>query len=153
MTPPSSADRDRLFMEQALAAAREADAPYGALVARGDTILAVAGNATKQRHDATAHAEVQALRLAGAALQTHNLAGTTLYATAEPCPMCAAAALWAGVSRIVYGVSIDELQRLGQRQIELTTAQVVAAAPSFASVTVEGGLCAEEAQALFKAAQ
>ena len=94
------------MMRRALAAAREAalagEVPVGAVVARGDEILAVAANERESSADPTAHAELLALRRAAARLSSWRLAGCTLYATLEPCPMCAGAAHAARISRLVY---------------------------------------------------
>lgn len=76
--------------------------PFGAVVTRGDDVVAEGANRVTTDDDPTAHAEVVALRAAGAALGTHDLSGLTLYASCRPCPMCMAAAWWARVDRIVY---------------------------------------------------
>jgi tRNA(adenine34) deaminase len=99
-------DSDRAMMVRALDAAREAgergEIPVGAVVARGEEIVAVAANEREASNDPTAHAEVLALRRAAEALGSWRLTGCTLYATLEPCPMCAGAAHSARVSRLVY---------------------------------------------------
>ena len=99
---------DAGHMASALAIAREAQAsgevPVGAvLVGRGGDVLAACGNAPIASHDATAHAEIRVLREAARALGNYRLPGTTMYATLEPCPMCAGALLQARVSRLVFG--------------------------------------------------
>jgi tRNA(Arg) A34 adenosine deaminase TadA len=68
-------------------------------------------NAVAAEHDPSSHAEVRALRAACKKLKRTNLAGYTLYTTCEPCPMCMAMALWAGVDRVVYGATIDDAAR------------------------------------------
>ena len=65
-------------------------------------------NAVAREYDTTSHAEVRALRAATKKLKKLSLQGYTLYTTCEPCPMCMAAALWAGVDRVVYGATIDD---------------------------------------------
>lgn len=65
-------------------------------------------NAVAREFDTTSHAEVRALRAATKKLKRLSLKGYTLYTTCEPCPMCMAAALWAGVDRVVYGATIDD---------------------------------------------
>lgn len=79
--------------------------PFGAVVARGDEVLAEGWNQVTGTHDPTAHAEIVALRGAAARLQDFSLAGCVLYASCEPCPMCLAAAYWARVDRIVFAAS------------------------------------------------
>jgi tRNA(adenine34) deaminase len=107
MSPPAELTHDERFMQAALAEARGAfargEVPVGAVLVRGEEILAAAGNSPIGRHDPTAHAEVLALRAAGAAAETYRLGGTTLYVTLEPCIMCAAALVHARVQRVVFG--------------------------------------------------
>ena len=104
--PEDALELDLRMMRRALAAAREAalagEVPVGAVVARGHEILAVAANERESSADPTAHAELLALRRAAARLSSWRLAGCTLYATLEPCPMCAGAAHAARISRLVY---------------------------------------------------
>jgi len=99
---------DAVWMEQALAAAREAQAadevPVGAvIVAPSGELLARAANAPIAGHDPTAHAEILALRVAGRALGNYRLPGCTLYVTLEPCAMCVGALVHARIARVVYG--------------------------------------------------
>ena len=101
-----STDADFSMMRRALLAAESAaergEVPVGAVVARGTQILAVAANEREATGDPTAHAELLAIRDAARTLGGWRLAGCTLYATLEPCPMCAGAAHAARVSRLVY---------------------------------------------------
>ncbi|MHC4261400.1 MAG: tRNA adenosine(34) deaminase TadA [Planctomycetota bacterium] len=100
------AARDRRFMELALdlarAAAEAGEVPIGAVLVRGDEILAKAANRTRCDLDPTAHAEVLTLRAAARATGDLRLPGTTLYTTVEPCLMCAGALLHARVERVVW---------------------------------------------------
>ncbi len=99
-------ERDLAMMRRALAAAEEAaergEVPVGAVVARGEEVLAVRTNEREASQDPTAHAELLAIREAAARAGSWRLAGCTLYATLEPCPMCAGAAHAARISRLVY---------------------------------------------------
>ncbi len=94
-------------MREAMAlAARAADAgevPVGALLVLEGKAVAEGYNQPVSSHDPTAHAEVVALRRAGAALRNYRLGGSTLYVTLEPCPMCAMAMIHARVARVVFG--------------------------------------------------
>jgi tRNA(adenine34) deaminase len=82
----------------------DGDVPVGAVVLDGSgAVLAQAGNERESAHDPTAHAEILALRAAGAALGSWRLTGATLVVTLEPCTMCAGAAVLARVDRIVFG--------------------------------------------------
>jgi tRNA(adenine34) deaminase len=101
--------RDTACMELALAEARTAadagEVPVGALVVRDGEIIARAGNRNLRDHDPSAHAEIVALRQAADLLGNHRLTGCVLYATIEPCAMCAGAIIHARISRLVYGAT------------------------------------------------
>ncbi len=96
-------------MAIALEAAREAAAagevPVGAVVMRGDDVVAVAANATRSPPDPTGHAEMRALRMAAEALGEDRLIGCDMYVTLEPCVMCAGAISHARIARLYYGAS------------------------------------------------
>jgi tRNA(adenine34) deaminase len=98
---------DITWMELALAEARMAaeagEVPVGALVIINGEIIGRAGNRNLRDHDPTAHAEILALRQAAQHLGNHRLTGCTLYATIEPCAMCAGAVIHARIARLVYG--------------------------------------------------
>ncbi len=101
-------DNDENWMWRAIGMAREAEkigeVPVGAvLVGTDGKILAAAGNCTIKVNDPTAHAEILALRTAATRLGNYRLTGTTMYATVEPCAMCAGALVNARVARLVYG--------------------------------------------------
>jgi len=92
----------RRALNEAARAAELGEVPVGAVVARGEEILAVAHNERETTKDPTAHAELLALRRAAHNLGTWRLTDCTLYATLEPCPMCAGALHAARVGRLVY---------------------------------------------------
>ncbi|MEL6237598.1 MAG: nucleoside deaminase [Pseudomonadota bacterium] len=96
-------------MALALHAARDAGAagevPVGAVVVKGDEVIAVAGNATRSPPDPTGHAELRAIRMAAEKLGDDRLAGYDLYVTLEPCSMCAGAIAHARIARLYYGAS------------------------------------------------
>lgn len=95
------------FMQVALAEAREAAArgevPVGAVIVAEGEIVARAGNRTITDCDPTAHAEMVVLREAAKKIGNYRLPGATLYATIEPCAMCAGAMIQARITRLVYG--------------------------------------------------
>ena len=106
----SGSHADIAWMEQALAAAREAEAagevPVGAaIVSPSGELLARSANAPIASHDPTAHAEILALRAAGRAVGNYRLPGCTLYVTLEPCAMCVGALVHARVARLVYSAA------------------------------------------------
>jgi tRNA(adenine34) deaminase len=98
---------DAYFMQQALAeatiAAREGEAPVGAVVACNNRIIARAHNQTERLNDPTAHAEMLAITAAANSLGAKYLTDCTLYVTLEPCVMCAGAIAWAQTGALVYG--------------------------------------------------
>ena len=100
---PSDDELMRLALDEAAAAPAHGDVPIGALLIRGDEILATAHNERELQSDPTAHAEVLALRAAAESAGEWRLEGSTLYVTLEPCPMCAGALVLARVQRLVYG--------------------------------------------------
>lgn len=87
--------------------------PFGAVVVRDGVEVAAAGNRVTRDLDPTAHAEVVAIRAACQVLNTFSLAGTTLYASCEPCPLCLSAALWARVDRVVFAADRHDAERAG----------------------------------------
>jgi tRNA(adenine34) deaminase len=100
-------------LDEARAAARAGEVPVGAVVLRGDTIVARAQNRMQRDRDATAHAEVQALRQAAQALGEERLTGCTLIVTLEPCAMCAGAIVLSRVDRVVFGAWDDKAGMCG----------------------------------------
>jgi tRNA(adenine34) deaminase len=87
--------------------------PFGALIVHtvsGETLMR-AVNAVRKENDPSAHAELRTVRKATRKLGTPSLQGYTLYTTCEPCPMCMANALWAGLDRVVYGATIEDASR------------------------------------------
>jgi len=96
-------------MLRALDAAREAAAqgevPIGAVIMRGDAVVAVAYNSPRTDHDPTAHAEIAAIRAAAKALGQERLEGCDLWVTLEPCAMCAGAISHARIARLYYAAS------------------------------------------------
>lgn len=102
------ADKDERWMREALAAAQRAAArgevPIGAcVISEKGELLAAAGNRTRADCDPTAHAEIVALRRAAQTVSNYRLVGATMYATIEPCAMCAGALIQARIKRLVYG--------------------------------------------------
>ena len=95
-----------MALDEARAAAGRGEVPVGAVLVGADgSVLARAGNRTRELHDPTAHAEILAIREAAAKLGSERLTGADLYVTLEPCPMCAAAISFARIARLYYGAS------------------------------------------------
>jgi guanine deaminase len=89
--------------------------PFGAAIIDKNNNIYVASNSVLDSHDATAHAEVNAIRKASKALGTHDLSGCVLYTTCYPCPMCMSAAIWANIDKIIYGCTPVDAAEIGFR--------------------------------------
>jgi tRNA(adenine34) deaminase len=139
---------DRRFMAEALAFARiafgEQEVPVGAVVTRDGKMLGRGRNRREGLHDPTHHAEIEALREAAESLGTWRLEGCTLYATLEPCPMCAGAAVNARIARIIYGCADPKAGYCG------TLGNIPQDPRLNHRCEVEGGLMSEEAGGLLK---
>lgn len=111
----TEADRRWLDMaiELALANVEEGGGPFGAVLVREGQVVATGQNRVTRDNDPTAHAEVVAIRTACASLATFSLAGCTLYASCEPCPLCLSASLWARLDRVVFAADRHDAARGG----------------------------------------
>ena len=87
--------------------------PFGALVVRGDQVLAEGVNQVTGSHDPTAHAEVCAIRAACASLGGFSLAGCEIYSSCEPCPMCLSAIYWARLDRLHFAATRADAAEIG----------------------------------------
>jgi tRNA(adenine34) deaminase len=100
-------DRDERFMrmalDEAMTASEHGDVPIGAVLVRGDDVVAKTHNTRELLRDGTAHAEMSALRLGAERSGDWRLTGHELYVTVEPCPMCAGAIVWHRIERLVFG--------------------------------------------------
>ncbi|WP_437803655.1 nucleoside deaminase [Sorangium sp. So ce693] len=147
------------FMQLAVDAAsdtlRAGNMPFGAVLVQGGQVLQVSSNqrrtANAGQGDCTAHAEVVLIREATAAHGPEALEGGTVYASGEPCAMCSGALFWAGVSRIVYAASTqDIIAALGGRALPVRCHEVLANASP--AVRVDGPVLREAAVALLRSA-
>ncbi len=122
--------------------------PIAAIVVRGGKVIASGVNRTAENCDATAHAEVMALRAAGAAVDDMKIEGATLYSTLQPCGMCTFASIWAGVTRIVHGAGRDDVHEMYFEDRHLSTMDYIRDAYK-QDLTMEGGILADECAALY----
>ncbi len=142
---------DTGFMSRALALAQEAktvgEVPVGALIVdpRTKAIIAQAANAPISNHDPTAHAEINAIRLAALAIGNYRLGGLWLYVTLEPCAMCAGAIANARIERLIFGATDPKGGAVvsGTRFFEQPTCHW--------RPEITGGVLADESAALLKA--
>lgn len=142
----------RLAIDASRAALAAGDNPFGATLASasGD-VLHTARNNQNTARDCTGHAEMVLVREASAALGPEALRGATVFASGEPCAMCAGAMFWAGIARLVYAASqADIAQVLGGPQLTTTCADLLALARP--PVAVQGGLLRAEAAAALRGA-
>lgn len=106
MTPPLPQGHMLAALAEAEAAGARGEVPVGAVIVGADgSVLARAGNRTRELNDPTAHAEMLAIRTACAALKSERLADADLYVTLEPCPMCATAISFARIRRLYFGAA------------------------------------------------
>lgn len=147
---------DETPMQAAIAASRAAlaagDMPFGATLVGPDGALRwTARNRQVTTGDCTAHAELVLVREATAALGAAALRGATVYASGEPCAMCAGAMFWAGVRRVVFAASQDDIAAvLGGPVLPIRSAQVYAGAQP--AVEVDGPLQADAAISVLREA-
>ena len=145
---PQVTDSDEKWMRRALELARQAAAagevPVGAVVVCHDRELAAAFNAVESQKDATAHAEILALRAASRARGDWRLEDCTLYVTKEPCAMCAGALVNCRVGRLVFGTTDPRMGAAG-------SALPVTSHPGMLHrVPVTAEVCAEECRTLLQ---
>jgi tRNA(Arg) A34 adenosine deaminase TadA len=148
----SHEDYLRLTLDIARAARAAGNHPFGAILVGPDgTVLMEAGNAHGDAHDRTGHAERVLMTRACREYSADFMAGCTLYASAEPCAMCAGSAYWAGVGRVVYGLSEHDMAAIiGPHPENLTMnlpCRIVLAAGQ-RSIEVVGPLLEDECRAV-----
>ena len=149
---PDDAKSDELFMEEALRAAQRAfeagEVPVGAVVVCDGKVIGRGGNRNLGDTDPTAHAEIVALREAGAAIGNHRLEGCELFATIEPCAMCAGALVHARLKRLVYGA--DDPKAGAIRSVMQVLNHPSLNHRMEVTAGVLGGRCAELLQSFFR---
>ncbi|MFT3720768.1 nucleoside deaminase [Pseudorhodoferax sp.] len=153
--PQELTEADRRHLRQAIAQSVEGSArgnrPFGAVVVAADgTVLSEACNDNAATGDCTAHAEVNALRRLAPRHGREALSGATMYASGEPCVMCAGAIFWSGIRRVVFGIDAASLRRFratqaGAADLEMSCREVFAR--SAEPFTVIGPALIDEAAA------
>jgi tRNA(adenine34) deaminase len=145
LEPPN----DEYFMRQALreaqAAYEEGEVPIGCVIVKDGKILGRGRNNMETLRDPTAHAEILAIGATSGALDNWRLDGCTLYATLEPCPMCAGAILNGRISKVVYGSRDKRLGALGSAY------DILEGNPLNREIEVVGGVLGEECLDLLRA--
>lgn len=111
-------EADRRAMSEAITLMRKAGVvdktggPFGAVIMRGEDILAASGNSVLKDNDPSAHAEVNAIRIACRKVEAPSLKGATMYTSCEPCPMCYSTAYWARLDKIYFAASWSDYANL-----------------------------------------
>jgi len=113
MTPEDLGFLRRAIEESARSLDHPGLTPFGAVVVIGGRIVAAAASSVVRRRDATAHAEVLAIRAAGRRTGGHLLPEATLYCSGSPCPLCLAACYWARIPRVVFGATLADAAAAG----------------------------------------
>ena len=137
----------KIAIEEAKESKNTGNKGFGAVIVKEGRIIAKAHDNTKQTNDPSSHAEMNAIRLAAKELGP-DLNGCTLICTCEPCPMCAAAAIWANIDAVAYGASIEETIRLGRKRINLPLKELNKISPH--KIKIAEGVLKEECLELYK---
>ena len=108
------------YMQQAIEEAQTGihsghGGPFGCVIVKDGQIIGKGHNEVLKRQDPTCHGEMMAIRDACQNLQTHDLSGAQLFTTAEPCPMCLGAILWANIDTVYYGCNVQDTDQIGFR--------------------------------------
>lgn len=136
------------FMKVALEEAKKGDFPYGAVIVKEKKVIAKGYNTVRRDSDPSAHAEINVIRSLTNEIKNSCLEGYIIYTTGEPCPMCATACVWTGVSEIVFGASIKDLISINQSQIDISCEEIIA--KGFRNIKVTKGVLKKECLELFK---
>jgi len=138
----------RIAIEEARISRLEGNKGYGAVILNGRQILSKCHDTAVTCKDPSLHAEVNAIRLATLTLGESDLSGAVLVSTCEPCPMCSSLAIWANLSTIVYGVSIEETAQMGKTRIRVGVQEIVDKSP--VQVEILPGILHEECFSLYR---
>lgn len=146
-------DCDIVHMRRALALAERGErqagaAPIGCVIVLDGAVIGEGYNQVFARCDATAHAEVMAMRDAGARLKRPLFRGATLYSTLQPCGMCSMASIWSNISRIVFGAGRDRVHRMYFEDRHLDTMDFIRDAYR-GDLSIQGGVSVEDCARLY----
>lgn len=141
------AEMMQIALQEAKLSRQEGNKGYGAVVVFGNRILGQAHDTAVTEKDPSLHAELRAIRQAVQGLGDTNLSGAVLFSTCEPCPMCASLAVWANLTTIVYGISIEETARMGKARIMVSSGEIVEKSPVM--IEIIGNVLNEECRLLY----
>ncbi len=131
-------------------ARRNPDAPFGAVIVDDDSGQPLAEGLNEGEKNPVWHGELAAIIGCAEAHPDANWSRMTLYTTAEPCPMCSTAILWAGIPRVVYGTSVETLSGLGFPKLDLSI-QEISRRTFLGEPEIVAGVLEDECDALFEA--
>ena len=137
----------RLAIETCRQGIAGGQSPFGACIVRGDELIIAAHNVIWQTTDITAHAEVNAIRLACKKLNSIDLSGCRIYSTTEPCPMCFSACHWARLDKIIFGAAIPDANSYGFSELSISNEQMKQLGGS--KIEIVGNFLGDDARKLF----
>ena len=141
--------RDEYYMQMAIQIAKHnPKAPFGAVIVNNKTDEVLAEGLNANNINPTFHGEIVAINNCIKKYPHIDWSKVTLYTTAEPCPMCQYAVIWAGISRVVFATSIGYVKSHGWNQVDITASQINSKAP-FYKGTLTGGVLADKTDTLF----
>jgi tRNA(Arg) A34 adenosine deaminase TadA len=136
----------KIAIGEASKSLRSGNHGFGAVIIKGGEIISLSHDEEKTRHDPTFHAELNAIRLASKKL-SEGLEGCTIISTHEPCPMCASAIVWSGITNVVFGFSIKDSIKEKRKRIEIECSEIFKR--SGAKIAVTAGVLKEECSVLY----
>ncbi len=143
---------DRGHVDRTIDLARESVAagntPFGALLVVDGEVVQEAQNTTRTDDDVTAHPELKLARWAARELDATERVACTMYASTEPCPMCATAIAYAGLGRVVFGVAGETLNEVSGGVVGIPCAEVIRRSP--AETNIEGPIATDAAMAVHR---
>jgi len=143
----SPAELMQLAIDKCRAGIAAGQSPFGCAIARGGEVVSVEHNTVLATLDITAHAEINALRVAAREQGVLFLEGAVVATTCEPCPMCTAALHWSRVREVHYGATIADAQAAGFNEMQVSCHAIARLGGSRLMLT--GGLLADACRALF----
>jgi tRNA(Arg) A34 adenosine deaminase TadA len=138
----------RMAIEEAQVSRLEGNKGYGAVLLYGRQVLVKGHDTAASLRDPSLHAEVNVIRKAINILGEVDLSGAVLVSTCEPCPMCSSLAVWANISTMVYGASIEETAQLGKARILISAREIVEKSP--VQIEIVPGVLQAECLALYR---
>jgi tRNA(adenine34) deaminase len=147
----SENDREWMRMAIDVAVSKGSDpstSPLGCVIVRDGQVLAAERNQTQELPDATAHAEMMAIRRACESIGDMDLRKATLYSTLQPCGMCTMGSIWSKVGRVVYGAGRDDVHKMYFEDRHIDTLSFIADAYRD-DIVIEGGCLKEDCARLY----